>query len=88
MPIIKFDDVQSGLAFDISFDVANGPKTAKLVTQMMATLPPMRHLVIVLKLFLQQREMNEVGHGVTIHSPCTASGLSAPWQSNVGNAML
>jgi non-canonical poly(A) RNA polymerase PAPD5/7 len=60
VPIIKFDDISSGLAFDISFDVANGPKTAKLVTELMGSLAPMRHLVIVLKLFLQQREMNEV----------------------------
>lgn len=66
--------MQSGLAFDISFDVANGPKTAKLVAQLMGTLPPMRHLVIVLKLFLQQREMNEVGPGCNLYSarygPC------------------
>ena len=60
VPIIKFDDTGTGLAFDISFDVANGPKTAKLVTDLMSSLPPMRHLIRVLKLFLQQREMNEV----------------------------
>lgn len=60
VPIIKFDDTLTGLAFDISFDVANGPKTAKLVADLMHSLPPMRHLTIVLKLFLQQRDMNEV----------------------------
>ena len=60
VPIIKFDDTLTGLAFDVSFDVANGPKTAKLVAELMNSLPPMRQLVIVLKLFLQQRDMNEV----------------------------
>ena len=60
VPIIKFDDTLTGLAFDVSFDVANGPKTAKLVAELMDSLPPMRQLVIILKLFLQQRDMNEV----------------------------
>lgn len=30
---------------------------------LMDSLPPMRQLVMVLKVFLQQRELNEVGHG-------------------------
>ena len=87
VPIIKFDDVQSGLAFDISFDVANGPKTAKLVTQMMATLPPMRHLVVVLKLFLQQREMNEVGHGCAFLPICKTPGPAMSLLSKFRKAM-
>ena len=62
MPIVKFDDVASGVAIDASFDVANGPKTAKYVLGLMKRLPPMRPLTIMLKLFLHQRELNEVGH--------------------------
>ena len=64
MPIVKFDDVASGVAFDVSFDIANGPKTAKYVLGLMKRLPPMRPLTIMLKLFLHQRELNEVGHSL------------------------
>ena len=62
MPIIKFVETTSNLAFDISFDVANGPQAAESVRQLMHELPPMKPLVLVLKIFLQQREFNEVGH--------------------------
>lgn len=60
VPIVKFEDVATGLAFDVSFDVANGPKTAAYVVKLMKGLPGMSHLVKILKLFLQQRELNEV----------------------------
>ena len=60
VPIVKFDDVATGLAFDISFDVANGPKAAEYVVKVMKGLPGMLQLVKILKLFLQQRELNEV----------------------------
>ena len=60
VPIIKFVELPSGLNFDISFDVANGPQSAELVRQLVARLPPMKPLLMVLKIFLQQREMNEV----------------------------
>ena len=62
VPIVKFEDVSTGLAFDISFDVANGPKTAEYVVKLMKGLPGMDQLVKILKLFLQQRELNEVRH--------------------------
>jgi hypothetical protein len=60
VPIIKFEEVASGFNFDISFDVANGPVTAAFVRELMAKLPAMRPLLFILKIFLQQREMNEV----------------------------
>jgi DNA polymerase sigma len=60
VPIIKFNDVETGLSFDISFDVANGPQAAGFVLNLMSTLPPMKPLVLILKMFLQQRELNEV----------------------------
>ena len=63
VPIVKFEEVESGYQFDISFDVANGPEAAQNVNQLMDTLPPMRPLVMVLKVFLQQRELNEVYSG-------------------------
>ena len=61
MPIIKFQEVVSGLAFDVSFNAANGPQAAKYVRDLMQQLPPMRSLILVLKVFLHQRELNEVG---------------------------
>ena len=60
VPIIKFEEVPSGFNFDVSFDVANGPLAAEFVSQLMQQLPVMRPLVLVLKIFLQQREFNEV----------------------------
>lgn len=59
VPIIKFKETETGLNFDISFDVENGPRAAQSVLDLMNSLPPMRPLVLVLKLFLQQRELNE-----------------------------
>lgn len=63
VPIIKFVELPSGLNFDISFDVANGPQSAALVRALVARLPPMKPILMVLKIFLQQREMNEVQPG-------------------------
>ena len=63
IPIIKFTEATSGLAFDISFDVANGPAAAAWMRAAMGALPPLRPLTLVLKAFLQQRELNEVYSG-------------------------
>ena len=30
VPIVKFEDAETGYAFDISFDVANGPEVSSL----------------------------------------------------------
>lgn len=60
VPIIKFVEVESKIQFDISFDVENGPAAAKFIRQSMKTLPPLRPLCLVVKIFLQQRELNEV----------------------------
>ena len=60
VPIIKFIEHESNVNFDISFDVANGPIAADFVRDLMDTLPPMKPLVLVLKIFLQQRQFNEV----------------------------
>ena len=60
VPIIKFTETASGFAFDVSFDVADGPVAGEFVAKLMAELPPMKPLVLVLKIFLQQRDFNEV----------------------------
>ncbi len=63
IPIVKFEEVESGFPFDLSFDVANGPAAAEWMRAQMAALPPLRPLSLVLKSFLQQRELNEVYTG-------------------------
>jgi non-canonical poly(A) RNA polymerase PAPD5/7 len=60
IPIVKFEHVASGLPFDVCFDQTSGPQGAALVRQLVADWPPLRPLVVVLKLFLQQRDLNEV----------------------------
>lgn len=69
--------MQSNINFDISFDVANGPVAAGFVRDLMDTLPPMKPLVLVLKIFLQQRSFNEVGQRHNQHMLATVGIL--PW---------
>ena len=63
VPIAKFTEVESGISFDVSFDKENGPQAAAFIKGVMKQFVPMRSLMIVLKLFLQQRELNEVYTG-------------------------
>ncbi|ONK79222.1 uncharacterized protein A4U43_C01F4170 [Asparagus officinalis] len=63
VPIIKFVEKKSGIAFDISFDMDGGPKAADFIKDAVKRLPPLRPLTLILKVFLQQRELNEVYSG-------------------------
>nr|XP_016498763.1 PREDICTED: non-canonical poly(A) RNA polymerase PAPD5-like [Nicotiana tabacum] len=63
VPIIKFVEKKSGISFDISFDVENGPRAAEFIKDAMSNWPPLRPLCLILKVFLQQRELNEVYTG-------------------------
>uniref|UniRef100_A0A2N9HDT9 polynucleotide adenylyltransferase n=1 Tax=Fagus sylvatica TaxID=28930 RepID=A0A2N9HDT9_FAGSY len=63
VPIIKFIEKKSGVAFDISFDAQNGPKAAEFIQDAVSHWPPLRPLCLILKVFLQQRELNEVYSG-------------------------
>ncbi|KAK2639080.1 hypothetical protein Ddye_026875 [Dipteronia dyeriana] len=63
VPIVKFIEKRSGIAFDISFDVHNGPKAAEFIQDVLSKWPPLRPLCLILKIFLQQRELNEVYSG-------------------------
>jgi non-canonical poly(A) RNA polymerase PAPD5/7 len=63
VPIVKFDDAETNLKFDISFDIDGGPETANFIKDMIRKLPQMKPLVMILKIFLQQRELNEVYSG-------------------------
>ena len=72
VPIIKFKEAVSSLNFDISFNAANGPQAAEYVRDLMQRLPPMRSLILVLKVFLHQRELNEVGFNLIQACPTKA----------------
>ncbi|OIW11533.1 hypothetical protein TanjilG_26899 [Lupinus angustifolius] len=63
VPIIKFVEKRSGVSFDISFDIDSGPKAAEYIQEAVAKWPPLRPLCLILKVFLQQRELNEVYSG-------------------------
>ncbi|XP_057838060.2 uncharacterized protein LOC131048186 isoform X2 [Cryptomeria japonica] len=63
VPIVKFIEKESNVAFDISFDVQNGPEAAKFIKDAISKIPPLRPLCLILKIFLQQRELNEVYSG-------------------------
>ncbi|KAL8167323.1 hypothetical protein V2J09_008822 [Rumex salicifolius] len=63
VPIIKFVEKNSELSFDCSFDLDNGPKAADYIKDAIVKLPPLRPLCLIIKVFLQQRELNEVYSG-------------------------
>ncbi|CAK9868100.1 unnamed protein product [Sphagnum jensenii] len=94
VPIVKFVERSSNIAFDISFDVANGPEAADFIKGAMLALPPLRPLCLVLKIFLQQRELNEVYQGgigsyallvmLLAHLQVLNLTSSLPLESNLG----
>ncbi|XP_038981453.1 terminal nucleotidyltransferase 4B-like isoform X2 [Phoenix dactylifera] len=63
VPIVKFVEKLSGISFDISFDVDSGPKASDFIKDAVKKMPPLRPLCLILKVFLQQRELNEVYSG-------------------------
>ncbi|KAK9071794.1 hypothetical protein SSX86_008223 [Deinandra increscens subsp. villosa] len=63
VPIIKYVEKRSGISFDVSFDMENGPKAAEHIQDATSKWPPLRPLCLILKVFLQQRELNEVYSG-------------------------
>ncbi|WVZ69326.1 hypothetical protein U9M48_018126 [Paspalum notatum var. saurae] len=63
VPIVKFVERKSGIAFDISFDIDGGPQAADFIKDSVKKLPALRPLCMLLKVFLHQRELNEVYTG-------------------------
>uniref|UniRef100_A0A672QSW7 Terminal nucleotidyltransferase 4A n=1 Tax=Sinocyclocheilus grahami TaxID=75366 RepID=A0A672QSW7_SINGR len=63
VPIIKLTDLHTEVKVDISFNVQNGVKAANLIKDFKQQFPVLPHLVLVLKQFLLQRELNEVFTG-------------------------
>lgn len=63
VPIVKFSDRHSDMKVDISFNMNNGVKSVELIKDFCIQFPALKKLVLVLKQFLLQRDLNEVFHG-------------------------
>ncbi|XP_067905518.1 terminal nucleotidyltransferase 4B isoform X2 [Heterodontus francisci] len=63
VPIIKLTDSYTEVKVDISFNVQNGVKAAQLIHEFIKKFPVLPYLVLVLKQFLLQRDLNEVFTG-------------------------
>jgi non-canonical poly(A) RNA polymerase PAPD5/7 len=49
VPIIKFEMIDSGLAFDVCWEVPSGPEGAQVVKQLLRDWPALKPLALVLK---------------------------------------
>ena len=58
VPIIKMTHADTGTDADICFDQEGGVHMGKMIKHMIAVVPAMKPLVLVLKYFLHQRELN------------------------------
>jgi DNA polymerase sigma len=63
VPIVKLVVMPYGLKFDISIGKSNGLEAVSLIREHLQKWPPLRPLVTILKLYLLQRNMNEVFTG-------------------------
>lgn len=63
VPIVKLTDKYSDVKVDISFNMSNGVKSAELIKEYKEKYPCLSRLVMVLKQFLLQRDLNEVFTG-------------------------
>lgn len=63
VPIIKLTDSITEVKVDISFNVKSGVKAAHLIKEFKEKYPVLPYLVLVLKQFLLQRDLNEVFTG-------------------------
>uniref|UniRef100_A0A8C8S0C9 Terminal nucleotidyltransferase 4A n=1 Tax=Pelusios castaneus TaxID=367368 RepID=A0A8C8S0C9_9SAUR len=63
VPIIKLTDQETEVKVDISFNVESGVKAAQLIKEYMKKYSLLPYLILVLKQFLLQRDLNEVFTG-------------------------
>lgn len=63
VPIVKMTDTKTDVKVDISFNMKNGMESAMFINKMKAEFPNLSKLVMVLKQFLLQRDLNEVYTG-------------------------
>ncbi|VDK43133.1 unnamed protein product [Anisakis simplex] len=63
VPIVKMVDKDTKIFLDISFNTSQGVRTAKYIEQMKSRYPVLEPLVLILKQFLMQRQLNQVFTG-------------------------
>ncbi|MEE6465544.1 hypothetical protein FKM82_006590 [Ascaphus truei] len=63
VPIIKLTDLETEVKVDISFNVETGVKAAQFIKDYMKEYSLLPYLILVLKQFLLQRDLNEVFTG-------------------------
>lgn len=63
VPIIKLTDRSTQIKVDISFNMQSGVQSAELIKEYKRRFPVLSKLVLVLKQFLLQRDLNEVFTG-------------------------
>lgn len=63
VPIIKFTDRETRIRVDLSFNMQNGVQSAELIKMFKRDFPGLGKLLMVLKQFLVQRDLNEVFTG-------------------------
>ncbi|KAG8914857.1 hypothetical protein FRC01_003885 [Tulasnella sp. 417] len=63
VPIIKFTSISGDFAVDISINQTNGIRAAQLINGFVDHYPALRYIVMVVKMFLARRGMNEVRTG-------------------------
>jgi len=63
IPIIKLRLNKSPYTVDISFDQKGGPETGKLIRSILKSTPTIRPLLLLLKYFLSERDLNETYRG-------------------------
>jgi non-canonical poly(A) RNA polymerase PAPD5/7 len=68
VPIVKLTDRESQVKVDISFNMQSGVKSAELIKEFKREFPVLAQLVLVLKQFLLQRDLNEVFTGMKKYS--------------------
>ncbi|KAJ3431657.1 inactive non-canonical poly(a) RNA polymerase protein trf4-2-related [Anaeramoeba flamelloides] len=63
VPIVKLKDKASGIPIDISFNLFSCQRAVALTKQQIRTYPPLLPLLLVIKLFLKQHDLNEPFYG-------------------------
>ena len=69
VPIIKFTDSKTEVKVDISFNIESGIQSCQLIKSYLSQYPLLAKLVLIIKQFLYQRNLNEVNTG-GINSYC------------------
>ncbi|ESO03725.1 hypothetical protein HELRODRAFT_79937 [Helobdella robusta] len=63
VPIIKIIDTSSNIKVDIAFNTANGLNSADQISKFVSTYPSAKPLILLMKHYLAQRDLNEVYSG-------------------------